>query len=128
VAYNILIVDDSAVTREVMKRSLLLSGVEFGEIYQAGNGKEALELLSNKWADIIFADINMPVMDGFQLVAELAKREDWERVPVVIVSTEGSQTRMEELRRLGISAYIRKPFTPEQVAAVIRQIMGASHA
>jgi two-component system chemotaxis response regulator CheY len=111
-----------------MTRSLKLCGVEFGEIYHAGNGQEALDLLSEKWADIIFADINMPVMDGFQLVAELSKREDWERVPVVIVSTEGSQTRMEELRRMGISAYIRKPFTPEQVAAVIHQIMGASNA
>jgi two-component system, chemotaxis family, chemotaxis protein CheY len=127
VAYNILIVDDSAVTREVMTRSCRLSGLDLGEIYHAANGQEALDLLSRKWADIIFADINMPVMDGCQLVAELAKREDWERVPVVIVSTEGSQTRMEELRRLGISAYIRKPFTPEQVAAVIRQIMGNAH-
>jgi two-component system, chemotaxis family, chemotaxis protein CheY len=127
VAFNILIVDDSAVTREVMTRSCRLSGADLGEIYQAANGQEALDLLGTKWADIIFADINMPVMDGCQLVEELSKRDEWQRVPVVIVSTEGSRTRMDELRRLGVSAYIRKPFTPEQVAAVIRQIMGATH-
>jgi two-component system, chemotaxis family, chemotaxis protein CheY len=124
VAYNILIVDDSAITREVMARTCRLSGIELGEIYQAANGQEALDLLNNKWADIIFADINMPVMDGMELVEQLRKREDWERVPVVIVSTEGSKTRMEELRQLGISGYIRKPFTPEQVSEIMHQVMG----
>lgn len=126
-AYNILIVDDSAITREVMARTCRLSGIELGEIYQAANGQEALDLLNNKWADIIFADINMPVMDGMELVEQLRKREDWERVPVVIVSTEGSKTRMEELRQMGISGYIRKPFTPEQVSEIMHQVMGEHH-
>jgi two-component system, chemotaxis family, chemotaxis protein CheY len=123
-AYNILIVDDSAVTREILSRTIRMSGMPLGEIFQAANGEEALRVLDEKWADLIFTDINMPVMDGLQLVEELQKREDWERLPVVVVSTEGSKNRMEDLRKIGISGYIRKPFTPEQVADMIGKILG----
>lgn len=123
-AYNILIVDDSAVTREVLTRTLRLCGMPLGEVYHAANGREALRVLDEKWADIVFTDINMPVMDGLQFIAELHKRNDWERLPVIVVSTEGSKSRANELEKAGISGYIRKPFTPEQVAEMIEKVMG----
>jgi two-component system, chemotaxis family, chemotaxis protein CheY len=123
-AYNILIVDDSAVTREVLTRTLRLSGMPLGEVFHAANGREALEVLNEKWADMVFTDINMPVMDGLEFVAELHKRDDWERLPVVVVSTEGSKSRVEELEKIGISGYIRKPFTPEEVAEMIGKVLG----
>jgi two-component system, chemotaxis family, chemotaxis protein CheY len=125
-AYNILIVDDSAVTREVITRTLKLSGISLGEIYHAANGAEALKVLEERWADLVFTDINMPVMDGLQFVEELHKRPDWQRLPVVVVSTEGSRSRMDELEKIGISGYIRKPFTPEQVTEMIEKIMGGA--
>jgi two-component system, chemotaxis family, chemotaxis protein CheY len=128
-AYNILIVDDSAVTREVLTRTIRMSGLDLGEVYHAGNGKEALAVLDEKWTDIVFTDINMPVMDGLQLVEELQKRDEWERLPVIVVSTEGNKNRMEELERIGIRGYIRQPFTPEEVAEMIEKVMGdKSHA
>ncbi|MBU0508582.1 response regulator [bacterium] len=128
-AYNILIVDDSAVTREVLTRTIRLSGMPLGEVYHAANGEEALRVLEKNWADIIFTDINMPVMDGYQLVERLHERDDWERLPVIVVSTEGSRNRVEELQKIGIAGYIRKPFTPEQVAEMIQKVMGeASNA
>lgn len=123
-AYNILIVDDSAVTREVMARTIRMSGIPLGTIYQAANGAEALKVLEEHWLDVVFTDINMPVMDGLQLVAEMQTHSEWERLPVVVVSTEGSKNRMEELEKSGISGYIRKPFTPEQVADMITKVMG----
>ncbi|HEY3293823.1 MAG TPA: response regulator [bacterium] len=123
-AYNILIVDDSGVTREVLTRTLRLCGMPLGEVYQAANGAEALKVLEEKWADMVFTDINMPVMDGMQFIAELQKRDDWQQLPVVVVSTEGSSSRVEELEKIGISGYIRKPFTPEQVAEMIGKVMG----
>ena len=126
-AYNVLIVDDSSVTREIMARSCILSGMEIARIYRAANGREALDVLSTSSADIIFADINMPVMDGLQLVAELSKREDCRHSQIVIVSTEGSKPRIEELRNLGVRGYIRKPFTPEQVSEVMHQLLEAEH-
>lgn len=80
--------------------------------------------MDENWADIVFTDINMPVMDGFQLLENLQKRAEWERPPVIVVSTEGSKNRMEELEKIGIAGYIRKPFTPEQVTEMIQKVMG----
>jgi two-component system chemotaxis response regulator CheY len=125
-SYNVLIVDDSAVTREVLSRTLRLCGIDLGQIYQAGNGVEALKMLEEHWADLVFTDINMPVMDGLHLLEELRKREEWADLPVVVVSTEGSKSRIDELKSRGIRGYVRKPFTPEQIAAVIESIMGST--
>ena len=126
-AYNILIVDDSATTRAIVARTLaILPGVEVGQVFQASNGLEALDLLDKNWVDIVFADINMPVMDGIAMVEEMVKRQDMEKIPVIIVSTEGSQTRMEELFRMGVRGYIRKPFTVEKVGQVLCDILGGS--
>jgi two-component system chemotaxis response regulator CheY len=125
-SYNVLIVDDSAVTREVLSRTLRLCGIDLGQIFQAGNGAEALKMLEEHWADLVFTDINMPVMDGLHLLEELRKRAEWADLPVVVVSTEGSKSRMDELKSRGIRGYVRKPFTPEQIAAVIESIMGST--
>lgn len=128
-SYNILIVDDSAVTREVLSRTLRMTGVDLGDIYQAANGAEALKVLEEKWADLVFTDINMPIMDGLRLLEELRKREEWSSLPVVVVSTEGSKSRIDELKSSGVKGYVRKPFTPEQIAEVIQSVMGeADHA
>ena len=123
-AYNILIVDDSRVTREVLARTLHMAGIPLGEIHHAADGAEALRVLDQTWIDIVFSDINMPVMDGLELVDRLQRRDEWERLPVIIVSTEGSKSRIEELQKLGVRGYIRKPFTPEQVAEMIGDVMG----
>ena len=123
-AYNILIVDDSAVTREVLTRTLRLADIPLGKIRHAANGAEALRVLDENWTDIVFSDINMPVMDGLEFVARLHQRADWERLPVIIVSTEGSRSRIDALRAMGVRGYIRKPFTPEEVAALVHEVMG----
>lgn len=125
-AYNILIIDDSALTRTVMERTVRMCGVDVNEIRTAGHGKEALAVLESFWPDLVFCDINMPVMDGLQFIQTLQASDEWRDLPVVIVSTEGSETRMEELRRSGVQGYIRKPFAPEEVAAMIQQVLGAA--
>lgn len=122
-AYNILIVDDSALTRTVMERTVRMCGVEINEIRTAEHGKAALQALEEFWPDIVFCDINMPVMDGLKFVEEVQRSDEWRDLPVVIVSTEGSETRIEELRRNGVQGYIRKPFAPEDVAAMIQQVL-----
>ena len=125
---NILIVDDSATVRAVIKKTLEIAGVPVSELYQAENGKEALEELSNNWIDLVFADINMPVMTGIELVDKMAEDGLLKTVPVVIISTEGSATRIEELKAKGVSAYIRKPFTPELLRSVVDDIVGVENA
>ena len=123
-AFNILIVDDSKIIRSMVERTIRISGVPVGEIFEAANGAEGLEVLNSQWIDLVMADINMPVMDGMAMLDKMHEQELLHAVPVVIVSTEGSETKIEKLWRQGIKAFIRKPFTPEAIRSVIRDILG----
>lgn len=123
-SYNILIVDDSDIVRAVIKKTLGLAGVPVNELYQAANGEEALAVLKDHWIDLVFSDINMPVMTGVEMFHHMREDDQMRSVPVVIVSTEGSKTRIDELLKDGIRAYIRKPFTPESLRDVIDEILG----
>jgi len=126
-AYNILVVDDSAIVRAVIKKTLDLAGVDVGELYEAGDGKDGLAVLEDKWVDLVLADINMPVMTGIEMIEKMAEDGMMKTVPVIMISTEGSQTRIEELKAKGVRAYIRKPFTPELVKEVIDEVLGVSN-
>ena len=123
-ALNILIVDDSLTVRSVIKKTLKIADIPYNEIHEAENGKQALEVLSENWIDLVFADINMPVMTGVEMVEKMAEDSMLDNIPVVVVSTEGSTTRIEELKNLGIRAYIRKPFAPEALKEVVDQVIG----
>lgn len=125
---NILVVDDSATVRAVIKKTLEIAEVPVSKLYQAENGKEALDILSESWIDLVFADINMPVMTGIEMVEKMAADGLLKTIPVVIVSTEGSATRIEQLKAKGVSAYIRKPFTPELLRSVVDDIVGVENA
>ncbi len=118
-AYNILIVDDSKIVRTVIQRAIQLSGAEIGDIYHAANGQEALDTMAANWVDIVFADINMPVMDGVQMVEEMARRGLVADIPVVIVSTDRSELRMQQLKAQGVREYLNKPFTPESIRDIL---------
>ncbi len=123
-ALNILVVDDSEVVRKVICKTLDLTEVPINEIFQAGNGKEALDILGDNWIDLIFADINMPIMGGVEMIEKMAEDGILTTIPVIIVSTEGSSTRLEELRSKGVRAVVRKPFTPEDLKRVVEDITG----
>ena len=123
-AFNVLIVDDSETVRAVIVKTLEIGGVPVNEIHHAANGQEALEKLSTNWVDLVFADLNMPIMSGIEMIEEMSKDGIIESIPVVIVSTEGSATRIEQLKAKGVSAYIRKPFTPETIREVVFKVMG----
>ncbi|MEA3221965.1 MAG: response regulator [Thermodesulfobacteriota bacterium] len=123
-AYNILVVDDSEIIRKVLIKTLLLAKVSVGELYEAANGKEALEILGDSWIDLVFADINMPVMNGVEMIEMMSKDGLLDKIPVVVISTESSSTRINELKIKGVRAYIQKPFTPEMVKKVVNDVMG----
>jgi two-component system chemotaxis response regulator CheY len=123
-ALNLLIVDDSETVRAVLAKTLQLSGISVGELHKAANGKEALEILKDHWIDLIFSDINMPVMGGMEMIQQMQQDDVLKTIPVIVVSTEGSMTRIEQLKAQGVRAYIRKPFTPELVRAVVEDIIG----
>ncbi len=125
-AFNILLVDDSLTVRAVIAKALQPADVDIGNLYEAGNGAEALEVLDKEWVDLVFADISMPVMTGEEFVAELNKSGAIENLPVVIVSSAGSEPRIQRLKELGVRDYIQKPFTPEQIREVVDKVMGVT--
>lgn len=127
-AINVLVVDDSQTVRQVIKKTLGMAGVETNEIYEAGNGQEGLDILGRQWVDLVFSDINMPVMNGVEMIERIKADDVLKSIPVVIITTEGSATRVAELKAKGVSAYIRKPFTPEEIRSVVDEVLGAGHA
>ena len=123
-AFNFLVVDDSETVRAVIAKTLRMAGLPINELYQAANGREALAVLQDNWVDLIFTDINMPVMGGIEMIEKLCEDGMLKTIPVVIVSTEGSQTRIEQLKAKGVRAYLRKPFQPELIRNVVSDILG----
>ena len=122
---NILIVDDSATMRALLHRVVGLADLPIGTIYQAPNGLEALKILETYSVQAVFTDLNMPVMNGMQLLREMAKRDGWKDLLRIIISTDGSKLRREEARELNVNLYVEKPFRPEVVRDVLCQIAGA---
>jgi len=122
-AVNVLVVDDSGVMRSMIAKTIKLSGLNLGEIHQAANGQEGLEALNRNWIDLVIADINMPVMNGEEMIDRMQAYPDFKDIPIVVVSTEGSQTRVERLQDKGVR-FIHKPFTPEVIRDTIKKFLG----
>ena len=119
---NVLIVDDSATMRALLYRVVGLADLPIGAIYQAPNGAEALKVLETHSIQAVFTDVNMPVMNGMELLREMARRDEWQDILRIIISTDGSRLRREEARELQVSLYVEKPFRPEVVRDVLCQI------
>ena len=122
-AVNILVVDDSAVMRSMIKKTIKSSGVEIGEIYEAANGQEGLEVLEDNWLDILFIDVNMPVMDGMEMLDRVRKKEETADIPILIVSTESNHERIEIIQKKN-AGFVHKPFTPEVLRERILEALG----
>ena len=112
---DVLIVDDSAAIRKILTRVLRQTDLPFGEIHEAGDGTEAVDILKSRNFGLVLSDINMPNMDGLEMLGKIKSDMALKDVPVIMVSTEGSQTKVIEAVQLGASGYVRKPFTPEQI-------------
>lgn len=112
---NILVVDDSAAIRKILQRVLRQTEMAIGTIFEAGDGFEALESLKANKISLVLSDINMPKMDGLQLLASIKNHSEWRRIPVVMITTEGGEAKVGEAVRLGAAGYVRKPFTADQI-------------
>lgn len=122
-AFNVLIVDDSASMRRVLRRTLDVCGIESGKCLEAGNGMEALGVLRREWIDIILTDINMPVMNGEEMVRRLHEDEMLRSIPVLVVSSDRSKERLDHLCALGARGYLTKPFLPEALGEEIKRVL-----
>jgi len=112
---NVLLVDDSSTMRKIVSRSLRQAGLDFGEIYEAGDGVEALAMLEKEKIDIVLSDINMPNMNGIEFLREKANRPGVKDIPVLMISTETGEDIIGEAKSLGAKGSIKKPFTPDKV-------------
>ena len=123
-AFNLLIVDDSKTVRAVIRKSLRLAKIPTNEVHEAENGQQALEVVASKWIDLILLDINMPVMNGVETIEHLAGDEVHAGIPIIIVSSEGSKVRLEQLMQGSVRGYVRKPFHPEELRDVLYATLG----
>lgn len=120
---RILIVDDSSMMRAMIKRVVKLTAVAVQEILEAGDGAEALALLETHDVQLLLTDINMPVMNGAELLRALAHDERWRGLTRVIISTDGSTARRAEAADLDVRCYLEKPFSPEVLRDVLNDII-----
>jgi two-component system chemotaxis response regulator CheY len=112
---DVLIVDDSAAIRKILRRMLQQAEIPLGQVYEAGDGVEAMETLSKQPVQLILSDINMPRMDGLEFLSSVKGSAEWKDVPVIMVTTEGSQAKVLEAVQRGALGYVRKPFTADQI-------------
>jgi two-component system, chemotaxis family, chemotaxis protein CheY len=126
VSLRILVVDDSTIMRKMVIRVLGMSGLPVEAVHEARHGREALELLGCEPAiNLGLFDVNMPVLNGEELLVNVRSNPKLSGLPVVMVSTEGSLKRIERLKELG-AAFIRKPFGPEALLDAIIDATGAA--
>lgn len=122
-SFRVLAVDDSPVMRALLRRALGVAGVQVGEFLQASDGAEALQVLGRHWVDLVLADLNMPNMNGEDLLRRMRGDDALRDVPVVVVSTDRGVERRATLEALGISGYVAKPFTPEQFRDAVARVL-----
>jgi two-component system chemotaxis response regulator CheY len=116
---NVLIVDDSAVMRKIVMRALRQADVQVNQVFEAGDGGEALEVLSREHVDLILSDVNMPNVDGFEFVKRARGQEPPIEAPIVMVTTEGSEDRVRDALANGVQGYVVKPFTADDLKSAL---------
>lgn len=112
---TILLVDDSRTMRKVIANRIAVSGLPIRTVLEAQHGQAALEILSGAHVDVVLTDINMPVMNGLDLITNIRNNPAWDALPVLVVSTEGKGPLGKEAVIRGANNILRKPFTAENI-------------
>ncbi|MGE5799997.1 MAG: response regulator [Syntrophaceae bacterium] len=123
-AFNLLIVDDSNSMRTVVKKIVGLTGLEVNQLLEADNGRKALDVLGGSWVDVVILDINMPEMNGLELLQRMNEEAHMKNIPVVMMTTEASEAHMKTAFELGAKGFIRKPFVPEELRKTLLAVLG----
>jgi len=124
---HVLAVDDSSTVRAIIAKALRLSGVDVARFGEASRGDQALQMMREEGFDLVFCDLNMPGMSGYDLIETLQRDGLLETVAVIVVSSIGTPAAIEELRSKGVRGYLRKPVRPEQLRQVVTTVMGGLH-
>ena len=124
---NVLIVDDFQTMRKVIRKSVVLSGFEVGDFWEAGNGKDALTIIHSQKVDVILTDLNMPEMNGLEMFLKIQQEEKYRHIPVIFITSQGSEAMVQEGLQQGVQGYIQKPFHPEAIRDVLLKTIGKNH-
>ena len=118
---RILIIDDSGTSRMIIKRCFEIAGFRDAEYFEVEDGLKAITFFEKESVDLIVTDLKMPKMDGTTLIQKLRSKKDIDSVPILVISSMGSEIVDQELLDIGAQAVIRKPISPEK----IKESMGA---
>ena len=121
-AYHLMIVDDSPTMRRVIRKTVTLSGVQVEECWEAGDGREALEILHRHPIDLILTDINMPRMNGLEMLKEMQKEEGWRKIPVFLITSQDNNDHFGETSGWRVKGYLQKPFHPETLRDLLSRM------
>ncbi len=119
---KILIAEDSSTMRSLIGSTIAAMGDY--DVVEAENGFEALRILPREMVDMVITDINMPDINGLELISFIRSNDNYKSLPLVIVSTEGSEKDRQKGLALGADAYLVKPFVPEELQNLIRKFLG----
>ncbi len=119
-AKTILTADDSASVRQMVGFTLKQAGYE---VVEAVDGQNAFEHMTQTPVDMLITDLNMPRMDGIELVRQVRGRSEYKFIPIILLTTESQASKKQEGKAAGASGWIVKPFTPEQLLAVVKKVL-----
>lgn len=119
---KVIIADDSRLVRGIVEKTVASAGFE---ALPAGNGRDALNILETDYKDvrIVLLDWNMPVLNGIDVIKNMRRDDRFKEIPVLMVSTESEESRIQEAIDAGAQGYLTKPFTPEQLKDAIRHVL-----
>jgi len=126
--YNILVVDDSSTIRKIIARCISHTQIPVGSLFEASDGEEALAILNDQKIHLVMTDINMPKMNGLELLAKLKGNERWKDVPVLLITTEGRVDTVVEAANKGAAGYVKKPFTAGDIQAKVEPLLAGLSA
>jgi len=118
---NVLIVDDSSLIRSVASSAAKEAG---HNVIVAGNGQEGLDAMNNNEIDIVFSDVNMPVMGGLEMVKNIKSHPEYKFIPVVMLTTESNPELKAQGKALGVKAWMLKPFNKEKFFMALKKLLG----
>jgi two-component system chemotaxis response regulator CheY len=124
---RVLVVDDSPAMRKMIIKVIQMSGFETAGIEQASDGQAALRLLRAEPFDLVLTDINMPVMSGEEMLEVMAIDDHLNQLPVVVISTDATDVRMDRMKNLGAKGYVAKPFSPALLRTELERVLEVPH-
>ena len=123
-AKTIALIDDSAVMRAILRKSILMANRDVGEFVEAGNGKDGFKLIQDKGADfdLIITDLDMPEWSGVQMMKKI-QETGLKTAPIVVITTVGDSGMRETCRKLGAVAFLTKPFSSEEIKGLLERVL-----